>query len=128
MPRKTNKATVGTHLEPIAGTSTIASDDSSAYLIDMMSFIQKLPANHKTFSEISKNLFQKILTEGKLYERIDVLFYVYRKISIKTPERAKRGEKNAATFSNIVAGNKITQWSRFLKSSKNKSELIRTRS
>ena len=125
MPRKTNKATVGTHLEPIAGTSTITSEDSSACLIDMMSFIQKLPANFKTFSEISKDLFQKILNEGKSYDRIDAIFDVYRDISIKTPERVKRGEKTAPTFSNIVAGIKITQWARFLKNSKNKSELIK---
>ena len=91
----------------------------------MMSFIQKLSANYKKFSEISKDLFQKILNEGKLYERIDALFDVYRNLSIKTPERVKRGEKTAPTFSNIVAGNKITQWARFLKISKNKSELIK---
>ena len=78
MPRKTNKATVGTHLEPIAGTSTIAPEDSSACLIDMMSLIQKLPANYKTFAEISKNLFQKVLNEGKSYERIEAVFDVYR--------------------------------------------------
>ena len=90
-----------------------------------MSFIQKLSANFKTFSEIATDLFQKISNEGKLFQRIDALFDVYRNISIKNPERVKRGETDAPVFSNIVAGNKVTQWARFLKSSKNKSALIK---
>ena len=80
-----------------------------------MSFIQKLSANFKTFSEIARDLFQKISNEGKLFQRIDALFDVYRNLSIKNPERVKRGKTDAPVFSNIVAGNKVTQWARFLK-------------
>ena len=65
------------------------------------------------------------MNEGKSYERIDAIFDVYRDVSIKTPERVKRGEKEAPTFHNILAGNKVTQWSQFLKNAQNKSELIR---
>ena len=74
MPRKTNKATVATHLEPMGGSTLVEPKAASACLIDIMSFIQKLSANFKTFSEIAKDLFQKISNEGKLFQRIDALF------------------------------------------------------
>ena len=57
MPRKTNKAVVGTHLEPMGGTADINLENSpSACLIDMMSIVQKVSCNYKTFAEVSRDL------------------------------------------------------------------------
>ena len=123
MLRKTNKAILGKDLEE-SGCSLVNSELSSACVIDAMSFVHKLSSNHKTFEEISKDLFQRMITEGKSYGRIDFVFDKYQSISIKKPERIKRGETNAPAFANILPGHKITQWSRFLKSSHNKSSLI----
>ena len=111
MLRKTNKAILGKDLEE-SGCSLVNSELSSACV------------NHKTFEEISKDLFQRMITERKSYGRIDFVFDKYQSISIKKPERIKRGETNAPAFANILPGHKITQWSRFLKSSHNKSSLI----
>ena len=64
------------------------------------------------------------MVEGNPYQRIDVIFDKYLSVSIKNPERMKRGEENAPALAKILTGHKITQWKKFLKGSQNKSSLI----
>ena len=65
------------------------------------------------------------MSEGKDCTRIDIVFDVYKVISIKNAERSKRGESDASVFKEILPGHNIKQWGRFLKGSKNKESLIR---
>ena len=79
-------------------------------LFDAMSFVQKLDSNHKMFSEIINALFRKVMVEGNPYQRIDVIFDKYHSVSIKNPERMKRGEENASALANILPDHKFSQW------------------
>ena len=100
MLRKTNKATISKDLEG-SGISAIDSELPTACVIDAMSFVQKLDSNHKMFSKISTALFRKVMVEGNPYQRTDVIFDKYHSVSIKNPERMKRGEENAPAFANF---------------------------
>ena len=66
-----------------------------------------------------------VLNEGTDSQRIDVVFYVYKDNSIKSPEREKRGSENGHEFRNIKTGHKIHHWRKFLSNSKNKLLLIK---
>ena len=65
------------------------------------------------------------MVEGNPYQRIDVIFDKYHSVSIKNPERMKRGDENAPAFANILPGHKISPWKKSLKGSQNKSSLIK---
>ena len=71
--RKNNKDTLAKDLEAL-GSSSFNSQQSPVCLVDAVSFVQKLASNHKTFAEIGKDIFHKIINEGIAYERIDILF------------------------------------------------------
>ena len=102
-PRKTNKAQLGKELEKlIQATEEVARP--SAYLIDGMALVQKLKVDHLTFGEIADTILSRVLREGESNNRVDVVFDVYRDISIKSAERFLRGESDAVTFKNLGAG------------------------
>ena len=92
-----------------------------------MSIVQKVKGNHKTFGEVSTAIFPKILAEARGSRRIDVVFDVYRDISIKNIERmGNRSSSAAPVFKNIILStHKIQQWSQFLKGINNKGSFIR---
>ena len=54
----------------------------SAYLIDGMPLIQKLQVVHLTFGEIAETTLSRVLLEGEGSSRINVVFEVYRDLSI----------------------------------------------
>lgn len=86
LPRKTNKAQLGRKLEKLV-QSTVVVPTPSTYLIDGMSLIQKLQVDHHTFGEIAEMALSRVLREGKGSSRINVVFDVYRDVSIKSVER-----------------------------------------
>ena len=57
--------------------------------------------------------------------RIDIVFDVYRDNSIKTAELEGRGEATGLVHSITVAGQKIQQWRRLVRSSASKTALIK---
>ena len=123
--RKTSKASLANELEKLS-LPTEDLPSTSASIIDAMSIVQKTKGRHKTFSDLSDAIFRKILAEGSCSNRIDVVFEVYRDQSIKNAERvAQRGSSTATSFKNIQACHKIQQWDLFIKSSSNKTSLIR---
>ena len=69
-------------------------------------------------------MFESALQTGYESERIDIVFYVYRDISIKTAERAKRVSDEGFQFNKIMPGHRIKCWSRLLTSSSTKTKLI----
>ena len=64
-----------------------------------------------------------MLREGEGSNSVDVVFDVYRHISIKSAERELRGKCDAITFKNLAAGQK--QFKKFLHNGDNKTSLIR---
>ena len=122
--RKTSKATLGKILESLVEPAE-KEFRNSACVIDAMSIVQKTKGSHGTFKDVAESIFAKVLAEGRGFTRIDLVFDVYREISIKNAERQKRANDEAVQFNNILASHKIKQWYQFLQSSSNKSHLIK---
>ena len=122
--RKTNKASLVRELEKnVSPAETII--HPSSCIIDGMSMIQRLNANNKTFLQISESILSSVLCEGSQNDRIDVVFDVYRDMSIKNAERLNRVTGTDVQYKNIKGGHVIQQWRKFLCSSYNKSSLIK---
>ena len=83
-----------------------------------------MKGDHKTFAELADTILKMILNEHPQSSRVDVVFYVYREVSIKNAERKKRNTVPGTQFKNICAGHIIQQWRRFLGEDTNKTALI----
>ena len=90
-----------------------------------MSLIQKLKVDHLIFGEIAEMALSRVLREGDGSSRIDVVFDVYRDLSIKSVERELRSEEDFITFKNVSSGQKVKQFRSFLQNSQNKTSLIK---
>ena len=122
--KKTSKATLARQLEKNASLAEVI-PQPSACIIDGMSLVQKAHGENKTFGELSEALLVSALRAGSGSHRIDVVFDVYKDVSIKNAERVNRGSDSGLLFSNIVAGHKVKQWRRLLSSTKSKTNLIK---
>ena len=71
---KPNKASLAAEMIP----------QSCTRIMDEMAMTQK-------FAEVAESLMYMVLNEGTDSQRIDVVFYVFRDNSIKSPETQKRG-------------------------------------
>ena len=74
-----------------------------------MSMIQRLNANNKTFLQISESILSSVLCEGSQNDRIDVVFDVYRDMSIKNAERLNRVTGTDVQYKNITGRRVIQQ-------------------
>ena len=90
--KKTNKSALAKELQKNT-TPAESFNEHSACIIDGMALVQKLKRNQKTFDELANSALAYIIIEGGRSKRIDVVRDVYRKDSIKNPERANRGAK-----------------------------------
>ena len=122
-PKKTNKAALAKYLE-----KKMTAEDQiclpSACIIDGMSLVQKANGEHKTFGEVSEQLFTTVLNIASGSKRVDVVFDVYKETSIKNVERARRG--SGIFITNITHGHKIHQWRKLLACSESKASLIKS--
>ena len=123
--RKTSKSVLSQALEKL--TESVENlPEGVMIVVDAMSVAQRIKGDHKTFGEVSKFIFRRILAEAKESTRVDVVFDVYRDISIKNIERSeKRCSSLAPTFKSILPTHRIQQWSNFLKGNDNKCAFIR---
>ena len=106
---KTNKAALAKELEKNVSPAEEI-EEPSATIIDGMSLVQKLQGNDQTFLQLAESALSHALHEGSKSHRIDVVFDVYRDMSIKNAERANRGSDTEIKFKNIAPGHKIQQW------------------
>ena len=88
-----------------------------------MAILQKFHGDGKTFGEIANEVLGYCLSEGCTSERIDIVFDVYKKDSIKNLEREQRGSGQGVQYKSIQAKHKVTQWRRCLASPESKSVL-----
>ena len=77
-----------------------------------------------SFAEIADVLMTMIMREGATSRRINVVFDVYREISIKNTEREKRGGYSGNAYRHIQPHHKVQQWRKFLANPQNKKLLV----
>jgi hypothetical protein len=111
--KKTNKAALSTQLFKIGNIVEVI-PDKSAVIIDGMALVQKVPGSLNSFGSIADHIFKMALNEGRSCIRIDIVFDVYRTISIKSPERHLRGQQEGLNYVNLTSGQKVLQWQKFL--------------
>ena len=123
-PRKTNKSALAKYL---VQNVPVADDipSPSACIVDGMSLLQKVKAERKTFAELSELVRITALREGSQSQRLDIVFDVYKSLSIKNAERQRRGTDEGIIYRNIHRGQTIHQWRKFLSSSENKTSVIK---
>ena len=80
-----------------------------AMIFDGMAYVLQSQVTHKTFDHLSMDLLSKVITNGVRASRIDVVFDVYRHLSIKNVGRNSRS-KGQLLFKKIVASSEIKQW------------------
>ena len=95
-----------------------------AIIIDGSALINALPPRtSKTFDDYAKeDIIPKVESYGARYERVDVVFDVYKKSSLKSETRSKRGQgiRRRVTGTSKKPGN----WQSFLRDVSNKTELF----
>ena len=121
--RKNCKSSLGKELLKNSAPVTVITQPK-ACILDGMSFVHRLSPTMSTFSAAAESLLRMILRDSGDCQRIDVVFDVYREVSIKGGERHRRSESNVTRFTSIQGGHKIKQWSKFLSNSQNKQQFI----
>ena len=105
--KRTSKAALLHKLEgPVETIENVSRD--YAMIFDGMAYVLQSQVTHKTFGKLSMDLLSKVLTIGISASRIDVVFDVYRDLSIKNVERNTRS-KGQLLFKKIVASSEIKQ-------------------
>ena len=91
-----------------------------------MAFVQKVNGNKKTLSTISNAVLAIALAEAEGSVRIDIVFDVYKDVSIKNAERQKRSKSlEAIVYKTLFPSQVVQQWDSFKASPVNKANLIR---
>ena len=124
LPRKTSKAKLAQQLEKqVVITDSYPNDATSIY--DGMAELQKFkPPPGATFAVVADRLFAALTSSPS--KRVDVVFDVYKDISIKNVERSKRATgPEGVTYQNILPGFQVKNWSKILSVSANKAEVVR---
>jgi len=121
--KKTNKAALARKLEANVSSAEEITQPSAS-IIDGMSLIQKTNGDHMTFDELADQVLANVMRAAGSSQRVDVVFDVYKQLSIKDPERTTRGSDTGIRFTNIISGHKIQQWRWLLCCGASKTKLI----
>jgi hypothetical protein len=81
-------------------------------------------ADNLTFEEMSDQLLALVLRTSQGSTRVDLVFDIYKPLSIKQTERTLRGSELGIRCTNIVPGHKIQQWQRLLACGDSKMKMI----
>ena len=76
-------------------------------------------------TQVHSRVLNKVLSDGRGSNRIDVVFDIYEEKSIETAERAERGSKLGIVFIHIKPGHRIKNWKRILASIETKAKLTK---
>ncbi len=98
--------------------------EADAIIIDGSALVNALPPRiSKTFdAHAEEDILPKVESYGTTYDRVDIVFDVYKKSSLKSETMSKRGQG----VRRRVAGASKTpmNWRGFLRDSSNKTELF----
>ena len=78
--------------------------DAQMTVVDFMTLVRKLPMKQMglgTFGQLAESLSNSILANGSGSKRIDVIFDVYQKSSIKKMERAQRSSSEEISHHSV---------------------------
>ena len=120
--KKTNKAALLHKIENDAPALDVIPRNCVG-IFDGMGEVQSYKAAGLTFGEFSDGLLRSILNKAATFIRIDIVFDVYKDISIKAAGRRKRQRATTLKFSTIISTHKIKQWHEFLSNATNKMVL-----
>lgn len=120
--KQTDKSSLSKALEKKVPPGCEVSQPSTC-IIDGMAMIHKINGDNLTFSEVAQTLFTSTMHASMGSERVDVVFDVYKDISIKNAERDARSFDSGVHFSCIQPGHRIQQWRSLLRSSRSKTAL-----
>ena len=91
-----------------------------------MALLQKFkPPPAATFQVVSEKVFEMVTSTNS--KRIDVVFDIYKQISIKNVERSKRAASGSdgIKYKNILPAYKVKSWSKLLSVTSNKIEIVK---
>ena len=89
-----------------------------------MALLHKINAEKKTFGDLAEIVFALALKDGTHSDRIDMIFDVYKDISIKNAERNERSSSDVF-LDNILSGQKIMRWRSILGCPNAKTSVIK---
>ena len=121
--RKTNKVSLLHKLEK--GVKPLSEPPNNhVAIIDGMAIVQKFnKPNGLTFEQLACDMLESIMSMSKTASRVDIVFDVYREVSIKNAERVRRFSSKLM-FSKTIPSQAIRQRQSFLSNSCNKTALI----
>jgi hypothetical protein len=122
--RKNNKSSLAANIFKDVSSNVIVKHPA-ACIIDGMSLVHRLPPNITKLGQAAQTLLKIVISSSGDCERVDVVFDVYKSVTIKGTERQRRSVGSTTTYSNLQSGHDIRQWSKFLSVSENKSQFIR---
>ena len=120
-----NKTAKSSLLHKLEGTVSPLSSVSGEYtfIVDGMACVRQIKVAKMKYGQFAITLLRYIIGLAKTAERIDVVFDVYKDISIKDVERNRRSH-GELKLSQIVSSADIKQWSQVLSSNENKNKLV----
>ena len=122
--KKTNKAVLARNLEKrVQPVEEIP--QPFACIVDGMAQVHKVHGENKTFGNVADSVFMSILQTCGACNRIDVVFDVYKQVSIKNQERENRSPGIEMKLNSITSGQKIYKWKAILGNSSSKASLVR---
>lgn len=124
LPRKTSKAKLSQQLERRI-TVTEKYPENATSIFDGMAVLQKLKIpSGATFQVVAERVFESVTSTGS--RRVDIVFDVYREVSIKNVERLKRvSASDGVQYKNILPAFTVKSWSKLLSVTANKPEIIK---
>ena len=114
LPRKTSKAKLSQQLERRI-TVTEKYPENATSIFDGMAVLQKLKIpSGATFLVVAERVFELVTSTGS--RRVDVVFDVYREVSIKNVERLKRAStSDGLQYKNILPAYTVKSWNKLWK-------------
>ena len=94
-----------------------------AFIADGMACIRQLKVLKSTYAEFAVNLLNFIFSQSMSANRIDIVFDVYIKNSIKDIERQRR-TSGELVLQKIIPTAEIKQWNSLLSHNENKNKLV----
>lgn len=134
--RKVTKSDLASKLEERCQKETVLKSEAytrTAYIIDGMSLVQSVNETHfQTFDDLGQIILKRLtrlLKNPDLHIEVETVVFdrydVDASLNIKGGERQRRGDSHEHRASHKVIGNrKVPNYKQFLKSGKNKAELI----
>ena len=103
---------IGPHLPGSFRTNvspTEAIPVQSTCIMDGMGMVQRLNGNNKTFGQVAESVLSMVLYVGGQSGRVDVVFDVFRQLSVKDSESLNRGASTTLQYKFLVGGHNIQQ-------------------